>query len=98
MIIVEPGQAIALPRRRVQTICSVEHSLWLTQEGRVEDVLISGGGCLALHGRGRVVVQALSQRARFRVRYPETWLSRLHCRVRQLFGPACGNSGAQALS
>ena len=76
-ISVEPGQALLLPRRAVQTLCAVIGPVWVTQEGRSDDIVLFAGGCVTLHGKAPVVVQGLLGRAELRLRFPETWRTRL---------------------
>ena len=68
----EPSQACALPRRQQQTICAIDCALWLSQQGRLADVVVAGGDCATLPGRGLIVVQAFGERATFRVAYAPT--------------------------
>ena len=76
-ISVEPGQALLLPRRAVQTLCAVVGPVWVTQEGRSDDIVLFVGGCVTLHGRSPVVVQGLSGGAELRLRFPAPWRTRL---------------------
>ena len=76
-ISVEPGEAFLLPRRAVQTLCAVVGPVWVTQEGRSDDIVLFSGGCVTLHGKAPVVVQGLLGRAELRLRFPETWRTRL---------------------
>ena len=78
---IEPGAACALPRRARQTICASDHPLWLSQQGRGDDVVVAAGDCVTLSGRGLVVVQAFGERTSFRVIYTESagelWITRV---------------------
>ena len=86
LMLVEPGQTVELPRRDIQTLHSVDHALWVTQEGCARDWVISGGQCVTLHGRGRVIVQALNRRAHFRVQSTPSWSERWRGRLAALIG------------
>ena len=61
---------ISLDRARGKTIRSVEAALWLTQEGMAGDVVLTPGKCYRIATKGRVVVTALDDRARFAVSTP----------------------------
>ena len=61
---------VSLDRARGRTIRSVEAALWLTQEGMIEDVFLTPGECYRIDTKGRVVVAALGDRARFVVSPP----------------------------
>ena len=84
----EPGQACALPRRKQQTICAIDRALWLSQQGRLADVIVAGGDCATLPGRGLIVVQAFGERSTFRVAYAESpgerWLTRARKALRSV--------------
>ena len=73
----EPGEAHALPRRTRQTICAIDAALWLSQQGRREDIIVATGDCVTVDGRGLVVLQALGERASFRVACAATLRDRL---------------------
>ena len=60
----------SLARAHGRTIRSVEAALWLTQEGMTGDVLLTPGKCYRIVTKGRVVVAALGDRARFAVSPP----------------------------
>jgi hypothetical protein len=77
VISLEPGQAYALPRRDRQTICALDHPLWLSQQGRHEDVVVATGDCVTLPGRGLIVAQAFGERTTFRVAHAATLRDRL---------------------
>ena len=77
MVTLEPGQAYALPRRAHLTICALDHALWLSQQGRLEDIVVAGGDCVTLPGRRLVVAQAFGERSTFRVAYAATLRDRL---------------------
>ena len=53
-----------------RTIRSVEVALWLTQEGMIEDVFLTPGECYRIETKGRVVMAALGDRARFALSPP----------------------------
>ena len=59
--------AFSLDRAHGRTIRSVEAALWLTQEGMIEDIFLTPGKCYRIETKGRVVVAALGDRARFAV-------------------------------
>ena len=83
MVTLDPGQAHALPRRNIQTICALDQALWLSQQGRFDDFVVAGGDCITLHGRGLVVAQAFGERTTFRVAYAATRRDRLAALVRR---------------
>lgn len=83
VLTLEPGAACALPRRDRQTICALDHALWLSQQGRHEDIIVAAGGCVTLTGRGLVVVQTFGEHASFRVAYAATLRDRLVAFIRR---------------
>ena len=60
----------SLDRAQGRTIRSVDAALWLTQEGMAGDVVLTPGKCYRIGTKGRVVVAALGDRARFAVSPP----------------------------
>jgi len=60
----------SLDRARGRTIRSIEATLWLTQKGMIEDVFLTPGECYQIETKGRVVVAALGDRARFALSPP----------------------------
>ena len=73
----------SLDRAHGRTIRSVEAALWLTQEGMSGDVVLTAGKCYRIATKGRVVVVALGDRARFAVSAPlGSAVARLAERVR----------------
>ena len=60
----------SLDRAHGRTIRSVEAALWLTQEGMSGDIVLTPGKCYRIVTKGRVVVAALGDRARFAVSPP----------------------------
>ena len=91
----EPGQAYALPRRNRQTICALDRALWLSQQGRLDDVVVAAGDCVTLPGRGLIVAQALGERTTFRVAYAATLRDRLAALARRFLPDAPTPSAAQ---
>jgi hypothetical protein len=91
-VTLEAGQAFALPRRDRQTICVLDHALWLSQQGRLDDVVATAGDCVTLSGRGLIVAQALSERTSFRVACTESagvrWITRARDTLRSVFAAA----------
>ena len=75
-VIVEPGQAVLLPRCAAQTLCALDQPLWATQAGKPEDIVLLKGQCIALYGRQAVVVQSLAGRAEFRISCRKSWRPR----------------------
>ena len=75
-VIVEPGQAVLLPRCTAQTLCALDQPLWATQAGKPEDIVLLKGQCIALYGRQAVVVQSLAGRAEFRISCRKSWRPR----------------------
>lgn len=88
LIGLDPGQALSLKRRHVQTICCIERQLWLSQEGLADDIVLSAGECVTLRGRGLVVVQSLGDRALFMVKQPLSWISTIRSRAAELIARA----------
>ena len=60
----------SIDRAHGRTIRSVEVALWLTQEGMIKDVFLTPGECYRIDTKGRVVVAALGDRARFAISPP----------------------------
>ena len=54
------GQIIAILETRGMRLSCASGSLWVTEEGRSQDVVLYQGQNFKLGGRGLVVVQALS--------------------------------------
>ena len=76
----------SLDRAHGRTIRSVEAALWLTQEGMIEDIFLTPGKCYRIETKGRVVVAALDDRARFAVSPPAgSTVARLVNRLRGLW-------------
>lgn len=73
----------SLDRAYGRTIRSVEAALWLTQEGMAGDVVLTPGKCFRIGTKGRVVVAALGDRARFAVS-PPSGMTRFIDRLRRL--------------
>ena len=94
----EPGEVCALPRRSPLTVCALEHSLWLSQQGRLDDVVVSGGECVTLLGHGLIVAQAFAKRTSFRVAYAaspgERFIARLRRALRSFAGLAASAEAA----
>ena len=75
-MVVEPGQAVLLPRCAAQTLCALDQPLWATQAGKPEDIVLLKGQCIVLYGRQAVVVQLLAGRAEFRISCRKSWPAR----------------------
>lgn len=94
----EPGEACALPRRARLTVCALEQPLWLSQQGRLDDVIVSGGDCVTLPGHGLVVAQAFARRTSFRVACAaspgERFIARMRRTLASLTGPAASREAA----
>ena len=94
LVTLEAGQAFALPRRNRQTICVLDHSLWLSQQGRLDDIVAATGDCVTLSGQGLIVAQAFAERTSFRVVSSESaaerWITRARDTLRSMF--AAGSS------
>ena len=75
-MVVEPGQAVLLPRCAAQTLCALDQPLWATQAGKPEDIVLLKGQCIVLYGRQAVVVQSLAGRAEFRISCRKFWRPR----------------------
>ena len=76
----------SLDRAHGRTIRSVEAALWLTQEGMIKDVFLTPGECYRIETKGRVVVAALGDRARFALSPPAgSTMTRLVDRLRGLW-------------
>ena len=88
LVTLEAGQAFTLPRRDRQTICVLDQALWLTQQGRPDDVVAAPGDCVTLYGRGLIVAQALAGRTSFRVACTESagirWITRVRDALRSV--------------
>ena len=92
LLTLEAGQAYALPRRDRLTICVLDHALWLSQQGRLDDIVAAAGDCITLSGRGLIVAQALTERTSFRVAYAgspgERWINRARDTLRSIIATA----------
>ena len=67
ILVVDRNQAVALPRVRPLTLCALEQTVWLTQQGQARDMLLARGECITLQRRGLLVVQALGGSSLVRV-------------------------------
>ena len=94
MVTLEAGQAVALPRRDRQTICALDRALWLSQQGRLDDVVVAADDCVTLLGRGLIVAQAFGERTTFRVGYA-TLRNRLAALTRRCLRDAPTPSAAE---
>ncbi len=70
------GLALALDRAHNKTIRCVETRLWITEEGRAEDIILSSGECYAFKGKGRAVISALFGKTRFSLSKKPGWIAR----------------------
>ena len=57
----ERGQTLRVVDGAGSTICARTGSVWITEENRQSDVVLSPGACYELRGEGVAVVEALGQ-------------------------------------
>lgn len=76
------GLALALDRAHNKTIRCVEARLWITEEGRAEDIILSAGEHYQPQGFGRVVISALFGKTRFSLRTEPGWMTRIASALR----------------
>ena len=57
----ERGQTLRVVDGAGSMICAHSGSLWITEENRPRDVVLSTGGCYRLREPGVAVVEALAQ-------------------------------------
>jgi hypothetical protein len=57
------GQALRLRDGAGSTICACEGRLWITEENRPSDVVLTPGECYRLQSGGIAVVEALREAA-----------------------------------
>jgi len=56
----DTGQVITLDDAAGRTICARSGRVWITEEGRPDDVIVESGGCLVVERDGRTLVQAMA--------------------------------------
>ena len=79
------GLALALDRAHNKTIRCVEARLWITEEGRAEDIILSSGELYRPKGSGRVVISALFGNTRFALSTQPGWISRVAKALRAIW-------------
>lgn len=84
------GLAFAIDRAHNKTIRCVETHLWLTEEGRAEDIILSAGEYYQAQGFGRVVISALFGKTRFSLRTEPGWITRIASALRGIRARPCG--------
>jgi len=57
----ERGQTLRVVNGAGSTICAHTGSVWITEENRPKDVVLSPGGCYQLREVGVAIVEALGQ-------------------------------------
>ena len=61
------GRAFSLDGIDQCTIRCVKSYLWVTQEGKPDDIVLAPGDCVTIKTKGRVAMEALDGYARFAV-------------------------------
>jgi len=79
------GLALALDRAHNKTIRCVEARLWITEEGRMEDIILSSGESYRPMGSGRVVISSLFGKTRFSLSTQPGWISRVARALRAIW-------------
>ena len=79
------GLALAIDRAHNKTIRCVETRLWITEEGRAEDIILSSGESYEPKGYGRVVISALFGKTRFALSTQPGWITRSARALRALW-------------
>jgi hypothetical protein len=59
LLALEPGQVLTLDDARGKCVGARYGSVWVTEEGHVEDHVVSPGGAYTIRHDGRTLVQAL---------------------------------------
>jgi hypothetical protein len=54
-----PNQTLKVMDGAGSTLCAVEGSLWITEEGQQKDVVIENGACYRLRQRGLAFISAI---------------------------------------
>lgn len=78
------GLALALDRAHNKTIRCEEARLWITEEGRAEDIILSSGEFYKPKGSGRVVISALFGKTRFALSTEPGWIARIASALRNI--------------
>lgn len=80
------GRVFSIGRRANASIHCLKATVWLTEEGLAEDVVLGPGECYRVRGNGQVVISALGETARFSVSARLGFPARVMAALRGRFG------------
>ena len=60
LLSLDTGQVVTLDDAAGTRICTRSGTLWVTEEGRIQDHIVECGNCIVVEHPGRTLVQALA--------------------------------------